>query len=133
MIRFFVSILAAPLAGGAAGFVAMVVVSFFGDEQVWRETLAAAAVVAIYACMIGLAYTLTLGTTAFVYARFTQRTPSLMVALMVGIAAGVLPWAIASFRDHASLVRALVVPALAAVAAAAAAWTFWRIALASRH
>jgi uncharacterized membrane protein len=129
--RFIGALLLAPMAGGAAGFVATFSISLFGDRQNWKDAVTASSLIGFWALIICCVYVLIVGTVAYVYARMTQRTLSLAVAMIVGIVTGVVPFAIASFMEEgATFLGAMAFPALAAVCAVATAWTFWRLALA---
>lgn len=131
MKRFIAALLLAPLAGGAAAFVACFIVVIFGDRHSFKEGITSASALAFWSAIICVAYTLVVGTIAFVYARVTKRSPSLAVAMIVAVLTGVVPFAILSFTEQGtSLMGALWIPALAALCAAATAWTFWRLAFA---
>ena len=131
MMRFIGAVLLAPLAGGAAAFVACFIVVLFGDRHSFMEGITSGSALAFWASIICLAYTLVVGTVAFVYARLTKRTLSLAVAMIVAFLTGVVPFAVLSFTEQGtSVIGALWLPALAAICAAATAWTFWRLAFA---
>jgi len=122
MKRYISGIVLAPLAGGAAVFLATLAAS---------RDVTAAGMLALWAAIICLVYVLVVGTIAFVYARASGRTPPLWAAFTIAVVTAVVPFAVSSFYD-ATLTSAMAFPALAAVSAAATAWTFWRVALAPR-
>ena len=131
--RFFSALLLAPIAGGAAAFLAGVVfVLLIGkeSERNWNDTATLASMLGFWALLICLAYTLVVGSAAFAYARLQQRTLSLALAIGIAIVAGAVPFAIISFRKGDSLPQALLLPALALICSIATAWTFWRVAFA---
>jgi hypothetical protein len=125
------AIVAAPLAGGAAAFLATFLISFFGDRQVWKDTFTASSALGFWALIICCAYTLVVGTLAFLYARLRHRPPTLATAIVVAVAVGVIPWTVASWSEPTFLGK-LAFPALAALCAVATAWTFWRVAFGGR-
>jgi len=82
-MRFIAAVVLAPLAGGAAAFVACLIVVLFGDRHSFKEVITSGSTLAFWSSIICLAYTLVVGTIAFVYARLTKRAPSLTLAMMV--------------------------------------------------
>jgi hypothetical protein len=131
MKRYISGIVLAPLAGGAAVFLAALIATLVTDWQTLREGVDAGYALGFWAAIISFAYVLVVGTIAFVYARLSGRTPPLWVAFTVAVVTGVVPFAAASWSTPMAA-SALAVPALAAISAAATAWTFWRVALAPR-
>jgi hypothetical protein len=129
MKRYLFAILLAPLAGGAAVFLAGFIATVVADLHSFGEGVRSASAIAFWAAIICFVYVLVVGTIAFVYARVSKRTPPLWVAFLVAFATGVIPFAAASWSEP-TLTAALAFPALAAISAAATAWTFWRVALA---
>jgi hypothetical protein len=129
MKRFIAALLLAPLAGGAAAFLAGFLTVLLIDRHSFKEGMTSSSGLAFWSAIICLAYTLVIGTIAFIYARVSKKTPTLAVALIVAFLTGVVPFAILSFTDQGtSLAGALAFPTLAAIAAVATAWTFWRVA-----
>ena len=128
------ALVAAPIAGGVAAFVATFVTFLVlrgAGEPLFPGGARGSLVFAISATLICLAYVLLVGTPAYVYTRVTRRSLPLAVAITVGLIVGVLPFALpSSFSFNESLGSLLSIPLLAAICAVATAWTFWRLALA---
>ena len=130
--RFAGAVVAAPLAGGLAAFVATFITFLVlrkANEPIFPDGARVSWMLAFWATLICLAYVLVLGTLAYVYTRVTRRSPHLAVAIVVGLAAGVTPFAIPSFGRSESLGSMMSIPLLAAICAVATAWTFGRVAL----
>jgi len=132
--RFAAAVVVAPIAGAITAFVATFFVFLFvrrAGEPIHPDGAKAAAIFSFWALLICLVYVVVIGTLAYLYTRITGRGLSLTTALVVGLIAGVIPFAIPSFGRSESLNSAIAFPALAAVCAIATAWTFWKVALAS--
>ena len=130
--RYLFAVVLAPLAGGAAVFLAGFIGTVVGDLHAFSEGVRSASALGFWAAIICFVYVLVVGTMAFVYARVSKRTPPLWVAFAVAFATGVIPFAAASWSEP-TVMGALAFPALAAISAAATAWTFWKVALAPRR
>lgn len=131
MKRYLSAIVLAPLAGGAAVFLTGFMATVVADLHSFGEGVRSASSIAFWALIICFVYVLVVGTIAFVYARVSGRTPPLWVAFTVALVTGVIPFAAASWSEP-TLAGALAFPTLAAISAAATAWTFWKVALAQR-
>jgi len=131
--RFAGAVLAAPVAGGLAAYTATFIVAGFlalrRNEPLFPGTVQVSSILFYWALLICLAYVLVLGTLAYALTRMRRRTLSLATAIAIGLLAGVVPFAIASFDHGESIPSALPFPLLAALCAVATAWTFWRLAL----
>jgi len=129
MKRYLSAVVLAPLAGGAALFLAGFIGTVVADLHSFGEGVRSASALAFWATIICFVYVLVVGTIAFVYARVSGRTPPLWVAFAVALVTGVIPFGMASWSEP-TLMGALAFPGLAAISAAATAWTFWKVALA---
>jgi hypothetical protein len=129
MKRYLSAVVLAPLAGGAALFLAGFIGTVVADLHSFGEGVRSASALAFWATIICFVYVLVVGTIAFVYARVSGRTPPLWVAFAVALVTGVIPFGMASWSEP-TIGGALAFPALAAISAAATAWTFWKVALA---
>jgi hypothetical protein len=129
MKRYLSAVVLAPLAGGAALFLAGFIGTVVADLHSFGEGVRSASALAFWATIICFVYVLVVGTIAFVYARVSGRTPPLWVAFAVALVTGVIPFGMASWSEP-TLMGALAFPGLAAIGAAATAWTFWKVALA---
>jgi hypothetical protein len=127
--RYLSAIVLAPLAGGAAVFLTGFIATVAADLHSIHEGITSSSGLAFWATIICFVYVLVVGTIAFVYARVSKRTPPLWVAFAVALVTGVIPFGAASWSEP-TLMGALAFPALAAISAAATAWTFWKVALA---
>ena len=133
--RFFSALVLAPVAGGVAAFLlGMSFVFFIGkiSERNIRDAAQLGLTLGFWALLISLAYVLVIGTAAYAYARISGRTMTLGVALIVGLIAGVAPFAIAEFRKGDYSNGTWLVLGLALICSIATAWTFWRVAFAER-
>lgn len=131
MKRFLMAIVAAPLAGGAAAFLAGVILGTIFDRKMAMESVRASWAIAFWAVIICAVYTLIVGLIAFIYSRIRHRPPTLTTAIVIAIAVGVIPWTVASWNEP-TLGGKFALPALAALCAVATSWTFWRVAFGPR-
>ena len=91
--NFLLGFLCAPFAGGVgAGLTAATFFLTIGlAEMPWYRDLAVAASVGFYALIGSVAYTLLVGGAAAVYVKVVKRVPSLLAAVLIGIALGCAP------------------------------------------
>lgn len=92
--NFPLGFLCAPFAGGVGAAVAAAVflLSIPLAEMPWYNDLAVAAAVGFYAVIGSAAYTLLVGGAAVVYVKVVRRVPSLLAAVLIGVAAGCAPF-----------------------------------------
>jgi hypothetical protein len=138
MRRFFLALLLAPIAGAAAAMLIGVVVVFaigFNIGLPANRTLASARYFAeflgFWTYLICLAYTIVLGTAAYMTGIVRKHPPALATALLCSLLLGGLPFSIIALRGETRPIAtgAWCFPLLAVAASLVTAWTFWRVAL----
>jgi uncharacterized membrane protein len=136
MKRFLAALVLAPIVGAAAGFLAVMIGSLIAGTE-HERTLAGAAFsasfIGFWALLICLAYSIVIGSAAYVYTRVSRRRLSLLVALTVAVLCGAIPWGIAAVAGRDLRGEALMFPGLALLCSVATAWTFWRVAFAEAN